>query len=352
MKMGIAKVPPVLPVALIFLFLAGCAGTPTPEEKNARQDLATLSADYRPSGQRPVLPALQTNSSLGEYLQFAMLNQPTVAAAYYDWSASVEDITVERSLPDPKLTFQAYIQDALTSLMPGLMQDIPGPGKLKTAAKVASLESRSKYFTFETAVLKAAFSLKQAYYQLAFLDEKTDLDRQTLHLLADLEKFARTQNSVGKVTLQDVYRAQIEEAQLATEITNLDDSHRPLMAQFKAALGLTRNEPDPPAPARFESAPLDLSGDALLDTAFARNPRLKAMESDVRMAEGSIALARKAKVPDFSAGLQAEVYTPPFYWPQASMTLPLWRDKIAARSRPPRRVSRPRRRGSPRNKSG
>ena len=48
------------------------------------------------------------------------------------------------------------------------------------------------------------------------------------------------------------------------------------------------------------------------------------------MAEASIALARKSKVPDFSAGLQAEVYTPPFYWPQASMSLPIWRDKIAA----------------------
>ncbi len=54
------------------------------------------------------------------------------------------------------------------------------------------------------------------------------------------------------------------------------------------------------------------------------------MEADVRMAEASIALARKSKVPDFSAGLQAEVYSPPFYWPQASMSLPIWRDKIAA----------------------
>jgi outer membrane protein TolC len=26
----------------------------------------------------------------------------------------------------------------------------------------------------------------------------------------------------------------------------------------------------------------------------------------------------------------AEVYSPPFYWPQASMSLPVWRDKIAA----------------------
>ena len=141
---------------------------------------------------------------------------------------------------------------------------------------------------------------------------------------------ARTQNEVGKVTLQDVYRAQIEQDRLSTEISNLEDSRRPLTAQFKGTLGLTRDQPDPAMPARFESTPLDLDGDELLDTAFARNPRLKAMEADVRMAEASIALARKSKVPDFSAGLQAEVYAPPFFWPQASMSLPIWRDKIAA----------------------
>jgi outer membrane protein TolC len=54
------------------------------------------------------------------------------------------------------------------------------------------------------------------------------------------------------------------------------------------------------------------------------------MEAEVRLAEASIAVARKSKTPDFSAGLSAEVYSPPFYWPQASMTLPVWRDKIAA----------------------
>jgi outer membrane protein TolC len=276
------------------------------------------------------LPALDANAGLSNYLQFAILTQPEVRAAYFDWAGSVERITVERSLPDPKVTLQAYITDVLTSLMPGLMQDFPGPGKLKAAASAASAGSQAKYFAFESAVLKTAFAVKQAYYQLWFLGEKIRINRETLNLLADLEKSARAQNETGRVTLQDVYRAQIEEDKLANEIANLEDSRRPLTAQFKGALGLTRDQPDPPMPARFETTPLDLTGDDLLDTAFARNPRLKAMEADVRMAEASIALARKAKVPDFSAGLQAEVYAPPFYWPQASMSLPIWRDKIAA----------------------
>ncbi len=312
------------------LLLSGCKGIQQPGERQARGNLASVARLYPPQGQRPSLPSLTTNAALGDFLTYAMLNQPEIEAAYFDWAASVERITVERSLPDPKLTFQAYIQDVLTSLMPGLMQDFPGPGKLKAAANVASAESKAKYFAFETSLLRTAFSVKQAYYQLWFLDEKIRIDRQTLGLLADLERSARARNEAGQVTLQDVYRAQIERDKLATEITGLEDSRHPLIAQLKGALGLSREQPDPPMPTRFESTSLDLNGDELLDIAFARNPRLKAMEAEVRLAGASIALARKSKVPDFSAGLQAEVYTPPFYWPQASMSLPVWRDKIAA----------------------
>jgi outer membrane protein TolC len=73
-----------------------------------------------------------------------------------------------------------------------------------------------------------------------------------------------------------------------------------------------------------------IPADDLLRTALENNPQLKAMAADVRTAEASMALAYKDRVPDFNVGLQAEVYEPPFYWPQAGMTLPIWRDKLAA----------------------
>jgi outer membrane protein TolC len=320
----------LLPGIALALLAAGCRGIPTAGEKSARHDLNTIGDRNPALTDSQALPALTPDAGMSNFLAYALLNSPEVASAYNDWGAAVERITVERSLPDPKLTFQAYIQDALTSLMPGLMQDLPGPGKLAVAARVATAESRAKYFAFESAVLQAAFDFKSAYYNLHFLDERIRINRQTLALLADLEATARSRNEVGKATLQDVYRAQIERDQLTTAITNLDDSRGPLFAQFKASLGLTHDQPDPPLPAKFESTPLDLSSDDLLATALARNPRLRAAEAEVRLAQAGIAQARKSEVPDFSAGLQAEVYTPPFYWPQASMTLPVWRDKIAA----------------------
>jgi len=277
------------------------------------------------------MPELSAASPLSNFLAHAMFTQPQVEAAYYDWAASVRRITTARSLPDPRLTFSADIQDVVMGLIPGVMAEFPGPGKLRAAANVAAAESDVKYFAFETAVLRTAFNLKKPYYQLHFLDAKIAVNQEMLRLLADLEKLSRARNEVGAVTLQDALRAQIEQERLATEIANLQDSRNPLLAQFKAALGLGADAAAPPVPAKLETTPLDLTSDRLLAGAFARSPRLKAMEAEVRRADASIRLAYKARVPDFSLGLEADVKpNPVIFSPQAGMTLPVWRDKIAA----------------------
>ncbi|MHB9008737.1 MAG: TolC family protein, partial [Limisphaerales bacterium] len=146
--------------------LAGCVGVRTGGEKAARNNQQTIEQVYRPRDQRPTLPPLTTNSSLSDFLLFAMLSQPQVEAAYYEWAVAVQRITVERSLPDPRLTFQSDIADTVMSLMPGLMMDFPGPGKRKAAANVATAESEAKYFAFESSVLQTAFAFKKACYQL------------------------------------------------------------------------------------------------------------------------------------------------------------------------------------------
>lgn len=313
------------------VFMTGCVGVQTEGEKRAQQAQATLEQSYRPADGRPPLPRLGTNAPLHDFLLFAILNQPQVEAAYFEWAASVRRITVERSLPDPRLTFQSDIADSVMSLMPGLMMDFPGPGKLTAAANVAAAESESYYFVFESAVLQTAFAVKRAYYQLYFLEARIEVNRQALALVANLERLARAQNEAGKVSLQDVLRAQIEQERLTTEIANLSDSRDPLLAQFKAALGLTAEQPDPPVPTQFESTPLELNADQLFASALARNPRLKAMEAEVRRADASLRLAYKARVPDFTVGVEVDLKASPvFVTPQLGVTLPIWRDKIAA----------------------
>jgi outer membrane protein TolC len=326
--------PKIIKFAVLFaasvLMLAGCRGVQTPGEKQARHDLGAVAGQYRPTNSIPALPELTPDSSLSNYLAFALLNSPGVEATFYDWSASVENITVSRSLPDPQLTLQAYITDSLTSLMPGFAWNFPGPGKLKARARVASTESEGKYFTFENGVLQAAFNLKSAYYKLGGLEEKLCLSRETLAWLNNQERATEAQNQTGRAALPDVLRFQNDRDRARTDLANLEDSRQSLLADFKAALGLTPAQPDPPMPTHFELSVENPDADDLLRVAFERNPQLAAMEAYVRAAEAGITVAYKERVPDFNAGLSVDVYAPPFYWPQAGMTLPIWRDKLAA----------------------
>ncbi len=309
----------------------GCAGTPGSSEQAARSDLSQIAERYRPDGDQPALPTLTEESSLGDFLRFAMLNDPRVEATYYEWAAAVERITPARSLPDPRLTFEADITDTIETLMPGLMVDLPGPGKLAAAGESMAAESRASYFAFERAILRTALAVKTAYYRLHFLEESIRVEGETLRLLSELEQLAQQQNAAGRVTLQDVLRAQIARDQVETEILNLEDSRAPLAAELKSALGLGPQDAPPPIPRTFEFSTGDPNPDDLLATALARNPDLRAMQEDIERAEASLRLARKSGVPDFTLGLEVDVKADPtLFRPSAGMTLPIWRDKIAA----------------------
>lgn len=316
--------------------LAGCSGTPIASEREARDDVAEVAEKYRPGDAKPDLPSLTANSPLADFLRFAMLNDPRVEAAYYDWAAAVERITPSRSLPDPRLTFSLDIADTIMALMPGLMVDLPGPGKRGAAGDVMAAESRVAYFAVEREILRAALAVKAAYFRLHFLEETIRVQKETLRLLGDLEQIASQQNAAGRGTLQDVLRAQIARDQLESQIANLEDSRNALSAEWKSALGLGSEDASPPLPTAFEASAATPDSGPLLAAALARNPGLRGMEADVRRAEASLALARKSGVPDFSLGFEADVRIdsmradPTMFTPSAGVTLPIWRDKIAA----------------------
>ncbi|MBA3849357.1 MAG: hypothetical protein C0502_05100 [Opitutus sp.] len=315
----------------VLLGLAGCAGVPAPGESEARATVSAVAASLGPDAPRENPPALTADSSHADALGFAILNSPRVHAAYFDWVRTVERITVERSLPNPQFSFQADISDMIASAMPGLMFDLPGPKKLKLAGQMAAAEAQVKFNVLAAEIQQVAFAFKRAYYQLYFLDAKVRVNRETLELARDMEQIARRQNELGKVTLQDVLRAQIEQDQMTTEIANLEDSRSALLASYKAALGLPHAAPAPAIPGTFETTPLGLDVDQLWELAVRQNPRLKAMEAEVRAAEASLQLAGRSRIPDFTVGLEADVKASPLMArPTFAMTLPIWKDKIAA----------------------
>lgn len=311
--------------------MPGCSGTPLESEREARSDVAAVSDRFRPGDARPALPHLDPDAPLADFLRFAVLNSPRVEAAYYEWAESVELITPARSLPDPRLTFSLDVADTIMALMPGLMMDLPGRGKLRASGDAMAEESRVAYFQFEREILRAALAVKSAYYRMHSLEESVRVQRDMLLLVRDLEQLALAQNASGRASLQDVLRAQIAGDQLVAQIAILQDSRIALAAEWKAALGLEPSAPDPAVPAVFEASAGEPDPSALLESALARNPELRGLRADVLRAAAALELARTAGVPDYSVGLMVDLEANPLlFTPAVSATLPVWRDKIAA----------------------
>jgi len=307
--------------------LAGCRTAVPVYEAQARSQLA---ASARPDA-RP--PALAADSTEADYLRFAVLNHPAVAAAYYDWRASVEAITPARSLPDPQFTFQADVADTLMSLMPGLMFDLTTPGKRAALGREAAAGSAVAYRDYTAAVLRTATAARKAWIELAYVEETRRLYTATIHAVEDTLALTSAEYATGSgmATLEKQTRLQSELARHHAHHATLDDQFAAARAKFKSALGLAPTDPDPPWPSPALAATPLPTEQELWQRASAANPDLAKMRAMVDAAVASVAVARTAGTPDFSLGAMADVRANPiFVRPTADITLPIWRDKIAA----------------------
>ena len=314
------------------VLFAGCASRPLPAEKEARQQAADVGRTYRPEGGKPALPVLSPESPPADYLRFALLSHPQVEAAYYDWRAAVEAIAPARALPDPQITFQADITDTVMSLMPGLMFDIMAPGKRAAMGREATASSAVAYRTYVTAVIGAAAEVRKAWVELAYLEEALALRRQSAALLEQSLAAAQADYATGRGmgTFEEQTKYLNETGRLKNELAGLAERRTAARARFKSALGLQREDADPAWPTQpFPSAPLP-DDETLWRQTLAANPQLAAMRAMVEMTVAQTDVARRARTPDFTAGLMVDLKADPLMFrPTATMTLPIWREKIA-----------------------
>lgn len=323
----------VLISALGAALLGGCASGPSAAEKSESARLATARENLglEETTRETAVPG--AGDEPAAYFRFALTHQPNVAAAYYDWQAAVRAIPGARALPDPQLTFQADISNMVMSLMPGLMFDIMAPGKRAAMGAEATASAQVARRAYEAALVDTAAALRRAWIELVYLDETLVLRRERLAELDRALSYAKAEYATGSgmVTLEAQTRLLTQAAQLRSEIAGLEDQKNPVRLRFKAALGLRNQDADPAWPSRFLPEETLPSDDVLWTRLAQTNPQLGSMRAMVDMAVAQAALARRSRTPDFTAGLMVDLKADPLmYRPTATMTLPLWREKIAS----------------------
>jgi outer membrane protein, heavy metal efflux system len=256
--------------------------------------------------------ALPQNSTarLADLLAEAERNNPQIRAARLEWDATKQMPTQVSTLPDPQLVLQnlsvgsprpfaGYTNSDFAYIGFGFSQDIPYPGKLRLRGDIAKKDaevSEQKYESVRRAILA---TVKQAYFQLGYLAEKTkvlDVDRE---LLRQVEQSAEARYRSGAGNQQDVLQAQLEQTKLLREITTNQLEIGKTQAVIKQLLNRSQSSPDV-GTTEFSETALPYTYDQLLASAEASNPEVAEMRKAVEKQQLQIDLAKKDFYPDFN----------------------------------------------------
>ncbi|MBI4245528.1 MAG: TolC family protein [Planctomycetes bacterium] len=296
-------------------------------------EFETASSKYRKDDIKPQLPNLKPDSSLSDYLTYAVLNNLGIEEAYYDWKSSIEEVTVAASLPQPKLSLEWMIQSGVNAFFVGLMQETPWSGKLDLRAEAYSAVARQKRFIFEQKILNTIADVKSLAHELQYITTRLDLSREILNLIKTKKKIILESIASGlpQAKNDNLIDIQIEEDHMLNEITNLEDSLNPLKENWRKALGLTQEQQNTPIP-KIKSEEFSLKEDHdLIKEALVHNKQIKSIEQEIAQADAMLRLAYKENYPDATIWAKTDIRpNRPILNPEIGLTLPIWRDKIAA----------------------
>jgi len=210
------------------------------------------------------------------------------------------------ALPDPILSLNllniptnsfAFDQEPMTGKQIALRQQFPFPGKLNLKEEISTENatvSMANYHEYKNQVIK---DLKQAYYDLFFMDKSIEITFMNQRLLEDFAKIAETKYAVGKGLQQDVLKARVEYSKMSDKIIQLEQKRYMKQAQINTLINAPVNsklgrtvEPE------FKLVTYNF--DTLKVIASRNRPLLKGWESMKKQSRLKVDLAKKDYWPD------------------------------------------------------
>ena len=306
----------------VVLFAAGCAVPERAVEKDERARIAAVETNYPPEKSESVLPQFSAASGPGEYVRFALVNNPGVRAAFYEWKSAVEAVAVARYLPDPQLTFEAELNRIDDLLMAGVMLMAP-PASIALQAEAYSLEARTKRFAFQQAMLQTSFDVKKTLYELCALRGEIEQTERIVELQGQIQELLRMKQRVDLASEIDVLEAVREQESFTTRLDDLRDYERFLHTRLGAALGLDNRE-ELTVPDGLPFTDTISTEDDLWTLVRQNNPALAQRRDLVSQSDVYVQAAYREYVPGFTIGFERSFFADmSMKKPKLNLTIPL-----------------------------
>ena len=315
----------------------------------ANDEVQTQIAHPKSHSVKAVTSNAPRSDALGEltsYLKVAATNNSQLQAAFSAWRAAVQKAPQVRALPDPQLKFSYYIEPIETRTGPqrmryGISQKFPLAGKLSQREQIALRQADVLKGKADLVKLTIFRDVKQAYYELAYLEQAITITREDIALLDYMENVVRARYSAGNVPYASVLRTQVALDTLQERLVTLQDSRKPVAARLNAAMSQPLDTLIPP-PSSIPVMELVTDDTSLKASLRENNPSLLAFDAQAKAAEAGMRLARSSYYPDITVGLDSIYTDSPRNNANAinsgddplivsiSINLPIWQNKLDA----------------------
>ena len=295
--------------------------------------VSVFSQSADASGEKSQLPL-----SLAKLVEEATERNPEVLAARRSVDAKRARIPQAGAWADPTVTlsyggnaappFTVMRGDPSSIRQVMAEQMIPYPGKTRLRTQIAARDADAETLAYEAVARRVAAEVKQAYFDIAYVDESLAILQKDRDALRGFEKVTEIRYSIGKAAQQDVLRAQLEVTRLAGRAAMLTQQRRTLEAQLNSLRDAPIDSPVG-SPAPVQPSPFVYTQQQLLEAAQANYPVLKQRKTMVEENRIAVALARREVRPDFSIGytyMQRDAL-PDMYGITLSTSLPIFRHR-------------------------
>jgi len=158
--------------------------------------------------------------ALDEVIKIAVEKNPQIQAAKAKTESMEAKATAEKSLPAPEVGIEFWGiggEPSSEERWYSLMQTVPFPSKIFSESAGATHSARRERELAEGKEREITTKVKQAYYELFYIQKASALYLEQVEILNRLARSAKTKYSVGKGTQVELLQAQVELAKMKKE---------------------------------------------------------------------------------------------------------------------------------------
>ncbi len=193
-------------------------------------------------------------------------------------------------------------------LIYGVEQKLPLFGKPGLARAVARAELATEMANADYRFQILRRELAQTVFRAALADEVVVIGQQDLAWLETMTRTMEGRYRAGEATLVEVLQLQNERSKRATQLETDRDRVTHERVSLNRMLNRDLLAPWPTLELPSLAGPV-VYNQKLLDFALKYEPKVEVLRRQIKQAEANVALTRRQRSPDLSAGLEARNYT-------------------------------------------